>query len=326
MTADRLLYLGEQDLLGLGKPWANTIDAVEAAVRCLDAGDYAQPIKPFLRYRAPENRIIAMPGFLGGGFEVAGIKWVASFPGNPGRGLPRAHSVVILNDPGTGAPVAIINTALLSVIRTASVSGLFLRHFDRARRLERARVGIIGWGPIGRHHLEMCEQQFGARIAEYRLFDLRGVDRSGLSGALGDRVRVVSSWQDAYRDADVFITCTVAAAPYVDLEPKAGSLQLNVSLRDYTASVYEHVRGGIVVDDWSEVCREATDIETFHLQCGLEEGDVRTLVDVVVHGYLAELRPELTVMFNPMGMAVFDLAVASYYVEKARAAGAGRLL
>ena len=317
-----MLYLGERDLLALGKPWEQTIDAVEAAVRCLAAGDYAQPVKPYLRYRAPENRIIAMPGFLGGGFEVAGIKWIASFPRNLERGLPRAHSVVILNDAATGEPVAIVNSALLSVLRTASVSGLMLRHFDRARPLHGARVGIIGWGPIGRHHLELCEDVLGERVAEYRLFDLRGVDCSGLDDALRRRVRVVGSWQEAYDAADVFITCTVSSAPYVNLPPKPGSLQLNVSLRDYTSSVYEHVRGGIVVDDWTEVCREGTDVETFHLRCGLEERDVRTLVDVI-QGWVATLETELPVMFNPMGMAVFDLAVASDTVERARAAGCG---
>jgi len=318
-----VLYLGERELLALGKPWERTIDAVEAAVRCLAAGDYAQPVKPYLRYRAKENRIIAMPGFLGGAFEVAGIKWIASFPGNLERGLPRAHSVVILNAADTGEPVAIVNTALLSVIRTASVSGLMLRHFDRARPLDGARVGIIGWGPIGRHHLELCEQQLGARVAEYRLFDLRGVDCSGLDDTVRARVRVVSSWQEAYQDADVFITCTVSSAPYVDRAPKAGSLQLNVSLRDFTPSVYEHVRGGIVVDDWAEVCREGTDIERFHLDCGLEERDVKTLADVVLDGWVATLDRDRPVMFNPMGMAVFDLAVASDCVARARLAGCG---
>lgn len=318
-----MLYLCERDLLALGKPWDATIDAMESAVRCLHAGDYAQPVKPYLRYRAPENRIIAMPAFLGGGFDVAGIKWIASFPGNPARGLPRAHSVVILNDAHSGVPLAIIDTALLSAIRTASVSGLVLRHFDRIRTLDRAIVGITGFGPIGRHHLDLCERLFGTRISEYRVFDIRGVDRSGLDDALRDRIRVVDSWQAAYRDADVFITCTVAAAPYVDLPPKAGSLQLNVSLRDYTTRVFGHVRDSIIVDDWSEVCREGTDIETFHLKCGLDEGDVRTLVDVVVGGCLAGIEAERPVMFNPMGMAVFDLAVAHHYVAMARAAGIG---
>lgn len=321
-----MLYLAERDLLALGKPWEETIDAVEAAVRCLHEGDYAQPVKPYLRYRAPENRIIAMPAFLGGPFEVAGIKWIASFPGNPGRGLPRAHSVVILNDAHDGVPVAIINTALLSVIRTASVSGMVLRHYDRARPLDRATVGITGWGPIGRHHLELCERLYGTRIAEYRVFDIRGVDRSGLGDAPPDRIRIVGSWQEAYRDADVFIACTVATAPYVDLEPKPGSLHLNVSLRDYATSVFEHFRGGIVVDDWAEVCREGTDVEAFHRRCGLQQGEVKTVVDVVVHGCIAGMDTGRPVMFNPMGMAVFDLAVASHYVGRARAAGVGTLL
>lgn len=321
-----MLYLGEDDLVALGWSWKETIDTVGEAVVCLHRGDFSQPVKPYLRYREPRNRIIAMPAFLGGAFDVAGIKWIASFPGNTEQGLPRAHSVVILNDAHTGVPKAIINTALLSVIRTASVSGLVLEHFVAARGLADAKVGIIGWGPIGRHHLQMCEQVFGSRISEYRLFDVRGVDSSEMEGALLAKVNVVDCWQQAYGDADVFITCTVAAAPYVDSKPKAGSLQLNVSLRDYTTSVYEHVKGAIVVDDWSEVCRERTDVEMFHLRCGLEERDVKTLADVVVGGFFGQLDKDLPVMFNPMGMAVFDLAVASYCLRQAQARDAGTRL
>jgi 2,3-diaminopropionate biosynthesis protein SbnB len=312
-----MLYLDERDIRAIGVDWHETVRVIEEAVRCLASGDFAQPIKPYLRYRDKQNRIIAMPAFVGGPFDVAGLKWIASFPGNIDRGVPRAHSILVLNDAGTGAPVAIVNTALLSIIRTASVSGLVLRAFDEARPRGAVKLGMTGFGPIGQNHLRMCAALLGPRLERVSIYDTRAV-APAIDFMDPARVTVAKSWQEAYDDADVFITCTVSPAPYIDRRPKPGSLQLNVSLRDYTPAVFDWVKGGIIVDDWEEVCREGTDIEVLHREKGLQQADTRSIVDVVVGGAVAAVPAERPVMFNPMGMGVFDIATAAYYVKKAR--------
>jgi ornithine cyclodeaminase len=317
-----MLYLCERDLHAIGIDWHDTVPVIERAVQALDRGDFAQPIKPYLRYRDPRNRIIAMPAFLGGEFNAAGLKWIASFPGNIDRRIPRAHSVVVLNDADTGAPFSIINGALLSVVRTASVSGLMLLRYDRARPRREINVGIAGFGPIGRRHLDMCMALLGTRLRRATIYDVRPVDLHA-ERPLPDNVVLARSWQEAYDDADVFITCTVSSAAYIDRPPKPGSLQLNVSLRDYTTAVYDHVKAGILVDDWDEVCREATDIEVFHKERGLAQGDVKTLADAVCRDELERYAPDQPIMFNPMGMAVFDIATAHHFHQRALASGVG---
>jgi ornithine cyclodeaminase len=227
-----MIYLNEKNLVEIGIDWEKLVDIIERAVRYLGQGDFAQPIKPYLRYRDLKNRIIAMPAFIGGQFNMAGIKWIASFPDNIKNGIPRAHSVVILNKAETGEPVGIINTALLSILRTASVTGLMIRYFDKVRPLKNIHLGIIGWGPIGQYHFNMCKALLGDRISKISLYDLRKIDKSVIDFADKDKIVVTENWEEAYTDADVFITCTVSNAPYIDKQPKKGSLQLNVSLRD----------------------------------------------------------------------------------------------
>ncbi len=312
-----MLYLNEKDLLKIGLHWNETIDNLEKAVSCLDKKDYAQPVKPYLRYRDLTNRIIAMPAFVGGEVNLAGIKWIASFPGNIDHGMPRAHSVVVLNQAETGVPVAVINTALLSVVRTASVSGMMIRHFLKARPQKNANIAIMGWGPIGRHHYQMVVDIMKDQIGKISLFDIRGMDPATITGPAKDKTVVVKSWQEAYADADIFITCTVSKAPYVDQKPKAGSLQLNCSLRDYKTSIMDHTKA-IIVDDWEEVCREKTDIEMMHLERGLQEKDTKNIADVVFHNAMADYKKDEAILFNPMGMAVFDIATGQYYINKAR--------
>ncbi|MCP4153650.1 MAG: 2,3-diaminopropionate biosynthesis protein SbnB [bacterium] len=321
-----MIYLNEKSLNEIGINWDGMIDVIAEAVRSLGKKDFAQPVKPYLRYRDLTNRIIAMPAFIGGEFDMAGIKWIASFPGNIHNGIPRAHSVVILNKAATGEPVGIINTALLSILRTASVTGLMIRYFDKVRPLKDVNVGIIGWGPIGQSHFEMCKHLLGDRISKVTLYDLRPIDKDTVNFEDKDKIVIADSWQDAYKDADVFMTCTVSKAPYIDLEPKKGSLQLNVSLRDYKTSILDHVKESIIVDDWEEICREKTDVEMMHLEKGLKEEDTKSIVDVVVNNCMEGFDKDVPVMFNPMGMAVFDMALGTYYMRKAIAENIGQKL
>jgi 2,3-diaminopropionate biosynthesis protein SbnB len=321
-----MLYLNEQSINEIGVDWERLVDVIEATVRCLGDQDFAQPVKPYLRYRDLKNRIIAMPAFVGGEFDISGIKWIASFPGNIHNGIPRAHSVVVLNKADTGQPVGIINTAFLSILRTAAVSGLMIRYFDKVRPKEDINLGVIGWGPIGQHQLKMSLGLLGERIKKITLYDLRAIDKSAIDFASQDKIVIADSWQQAYEDADIFITSTVSKASYIDLAPKKGSLQLNVSLRDYKTCILDYVKDSIIVDDWEEICREKTDIELMHLEKGLQAEDTKSIVDMVVNNCMETYAEDAPIMFNPMGMAVFDMAMGAYYLKEAKKHGIGQEL
>lgn len=310
-----MVFLDDESIKERRIDWHKTIMVIEHAVNCIAENDYVQPVKPYLRFRDMKNRIIAMPAFVGGDVDMAGIKWISSFPQNISKGIPRAHSVVILNDSATGEPLAIIVAAILSVIRTASVSGLMLKRFIMARQPTGINIGIIGFGPIGQYHLKMCLAVLGAAVDNVFVYDIRQVAKPEVS-EYGKSIHFVDNWQAAYRNADVLITCTVSDSPYINEIPKAGSLHLNVSLRDYRTNVYDWFKDSIIVDSWEEVCRERTDIEMMHQECGLQKEDTKSIVDVVKHDCLKEYKGDVPIMFNPMGMAVFDIALASYYLRQ----------
>lgn len=312
-----MLYLSDQDVRNLDLNWNENIQVIEDTIACIHENDFSQPVKPYLRYRDMKNRIIAMPAFVGGPVNMSGIKWIASFPDNIQHQLPRAHCVVVLNDPDTGIPAGILNSGTVSAIRTASVSGLVLKKYIESRQLPAVKVGIIGFGPIGRYHLDMCSAVLGDAIEAVRIYDLKGVDLSAVPATLQDKAFAVDGWQEAYADADIFITCTASKERYINGQPKPGSLHLNVSLRDYTTGVFPWFEGAIIVDDWKEVCRENTDIEAFHKENNLMEADVKRLEDLVFTDYFNELGPDQAILFNPMGMAAFDIAISSRYLNRA---------
>jgi 2,3-diaminopropionate biosynthesis protein SbnB len=320
-----VLYLAREHLLDIGIGWRECVSQIEKAVRLAAAQDCAYPIKPYLRYKDPTNRIIAMPAYVGGDVHRAGIKWIASFPNNPQKGLSRAHSVVVINDADTGVPLCIINSALLSEIRTAAVSGLMIRTLLADNRRRRARVGIVGLGPIGRMHLDMIVSLF-PEVAEILAYDIsKRVEEVPLPAEIRKRLRFCGEWNEAYAEADVFLTCTTSPHRYIDRRPKPGTLLLNVSLRDYSPEVLIGV-DCLIVDDWDEVCRDNTDIEVAHKMHGLTRGHTRSMADIVCTDAVSGISPEATVMFNPMGLAIFDIAIAASYYTKAKEKGVGVVL
>lgn len=321
-----MLYLNEKHIRRLGIDWNESIDVITKAVRCLKEKDYSQPIKPYLKFRDLDNRIIAMPAFVGKEFNMVGIKWIASFPKNIEKNIPRAHSVIILNSSATGEIIAIINTSLLSVIRTVSVSGLILKQFNKIRPLRNFNLGIVGWGPIGQNHLEMITRILGNKISKICLYDLRKIDKNSINSSLRNKTIIAKNWEEAYCDADVFVACTTSKFRYIDKKPQKESLLLNISLRDFKTNIYDHVKKNIIVDNWNEVCRENTDIEMFHDKKGLQEKDTLSIVDAISSDFSKKIHSRNAIMFNPMGMAVFDIAMGVHYFKKAQERKVGQFL
>ncbi|MGO4294960.1 2,3-diaminopropionate biosynthesis protein SbnB [Chitinophaga sp. RAB17] len=311
-----MLYLNAENIQDIGIDWKELTGVIRAATDALHENDYSQPIKPYLRYGDPKNRIIAMPAYVGGGSPLAGIKWIASFPDNIHKNKLRANSVTILNEHDSGVPICVINTSMISAVRTAAVSGVLVEKYLALKKAdERFTVGIIGFGPIGRMHLSMVSALLGNRLEKVLLYDVKGVDLSAVDASLREKVTIGDSWEACYTDADIFITCTVSTSPYVDKAPLKGSLQLNVSLRDYKVEMVSHM-DVVIVDDWEEVCRQNTDIENMHKVMGLEKQDTLSIADIVCKDALSG-KDDAVIMFNPMGMAIFDIAVGGYYYQQA---------
>lgn len=309
-------YINSNHLKEIGVDWKKTINIIEGAVNSLDSNNYSQPIKPYLKFSNPKNRIIAMPAYISGDSESCGIKWISSFPDNINNNIPRAHSATILNDTQTGKPIAIINSAIISAIRTASVSGLIIEKFLNHKKLTKIKLGILGFGPIGQLHLQMVKTILGDRLQQVNIYDLKGVNRDLISDtSLLDKVNIVDSYEEAYDDADIFITCTVSNTGYIEREPKFGNLILNVSLRDFKSDFLNY-NPLIIVDNWDEVCRENTDIERMSIDRGLKKEQTYSICDVIIREIIKDIPDSQSIMFNPMGMAVFDIAMAQFYFNE----------
>ncbi len=147
MTHETLLVLTAAEVSALLREGEDVLmRVVEAAYAAHGRGDSVVPHSTFLRFPGGRDRIIALPAYLGGDFEVAGMKWIASFPGNVARGLERASGLVVLNSLATGRPLAIVEGSIVSATRTAASAAVAARALHRGE--PPVTVGMLGCGAI----------------------------------------------------------------------------------------------------------------------------------------------------------------------------------
>lgn len=143
------LYLNEEDMVKAGvKDMASCVETMEEMFKLLKIGNYRMggangnshgcmvmfPEKSKfseMPVDGPDRRFMAMPAYLGGKFDMAGMKWYGSNTENKQKGLPRSILTLILNDKDTGAPKAFMSANILSAYRTGAVPGVGFKYFAK---------------------------------------------------------------------------------------------------------------------------------------------------------------------------------------------------
>src|SRR6266487_3560449 len=149
---------------------AECIRIVREAYLAHARGESVNPDCYFLRFPdKPDCRIIALPAYLGNGFGVAGLKWIASYPANIQRGFPRASAVLVLNNYDTGYPFAILESSIISAARTAA-SAVLAAYWLNGRSRRAHSLGIVGTGFIARYVYDFLVDT-GWEIDEVQLYD-----------------------------------------------------------------------------------------------------------------------------------------------------------
>ena len=330
-AAGDILYLNRRDVrAAMGSSIRGYVEALRAALALHAEGKTAQPLKPYLRWRRRghiADRIIAMPGYVGGPHEMAGIKWIGSKHDNPTtRGIPRASAVIVLNDPETHFPVAILEGGEISGMRTAGVTVLACEYLARPGF---GSVALVGCGFIGRLHALGLLESFPS-IERLYLYDHDRRAASALAEELGrDGLAVVVSEtaEEAVCRGELVVPCTVTARPYIELDwLMPGAFVSNISIMDVKPDVYLGV-DKLLVDDWEQANRERKTINQLVLTGRLKQSDLHAELGDVVRGHRpGRESPDERILLNPMGMAIEDVACAAAVYRTAREQGAGTWL
>jgi ornithine cyclodeaminase/alanine dehydrogenase-like protein (mu-crystallin family) len=325
-----LLFLSRADVERLLDP-SDLIDALEGAFVAHSAG--RSDVPPRVAARTANGYLGAMPGALSGGAGAGGgvaggglgAKLVSVYPGNAARGRPSHQALIALFDAEDGTPLAVMDGAHVTAVRTAAATAVSVRHLARD---DAGVLAILGAGVQGSSHLAVVplSRRFEeVRVASRDPARAAALARGSAPLAHGHTTaRAVGSFAEAVRGADVVCCCTDADEPVVRLEWLGpGCHVTSVGSR---AEVDPAVAAAAsVFVEWRGAVTNPPPAGAPELQ-GVDPGSVTELGEV-----LAGARPGRTsrgeiTLYRSTGHAVEDVAAARLVYDRALATGSGTRL
>jgi ornithine cyclodeaminase len=270
--------------------------------------------------RAGGGEFLVMPAAAG---DASGVKLVGIQPSNPARGLPIIQGVYVLFDMRIGQPVALLDGAALTTLRTPMISALAT---DALARADSRSLGVIGTGPQAVAHVhavrvvrpDVDQVVVAGRTAAHvgRVVEqLVAAGYSTAAGSYADAAACDIVCAATRSDTALFGLGDVRAGTHINL---VGSYRLD--LREVSSDL---IAGStVVVDDRAAAMAEAGDL---HL--AVEEGAwawdkvAGDLTDLST-GRLRRSSPEEITLFKSVGLAVQDLAIAQRAAAAAGIMGA----
>lgn len=319
---EQFLYLSRADVAAVGPTMAEIIAALEAMFREKGEGRVEMPAKIGI-HTMPDAFIHAMPAAIAEQ-HTAGMKWVAGYPENSKRGLPYISGLLILNDPETGFPIALMDCTWITAQRTGAATAVAAKYLARP---DSATVGILGCGVQGRSNLEALAAMFPLkRVCAYDTHaDRAATYAREMNARFGIEAVAVREPKEAVLDCDVVVTAgPILRKPHATI--RAGWLAKGAfaSLVDFDS--YWH----------PEALREADKFTTDDVPQLHHYRDIGYFQNIPpIHADLGELvtgrKPgresaeERTMACN-LGLALDDIAVAPLIYAKAQQNGIGTWL
>lgn len=320
MTNSPLLYLSAQDIRK-ALPMSESIAAMREAFAQLSSGQVTLPARACLEAPGVNGVALVMPCH-STTQRMFALKFITVYPDNRRLGLPAIQALVILSDGTNGAPLAVLDGASLTAIRTGGASGLAT---DLLARADAETAAVFGAGVQARTQLEaVCCVRAIRRASVYDV-NPAAADQfaAAMSDQLGIPVTRAASPAEALAGADVICTATPSPTPvFEDRELKAGAHINAIGVfKPGMAEIPSATvcRARVVVDQRAAALEEAGDLLGPLRQGLIQEAHFATELGEVLTGQAPGRRgaDEIT-LFKSVGVAIQDLCAAARALENAR--------
>lgn len=320
-------YLSQEDIVGLNIPYIDVINAVEQVMADFSNGLCQLPVKMHVNTR-PGTYINAMPSYIGGEREAAGLKWVAGYPENRAKGLPVTWGIMVMNDSDTGAVTAVMDARWITAIRTAAVAAVTAKY---CKVKDTKAMTIIGAGEQGRWNARLFKLVM-PELKKIYIGDLyEGAVKAYLEKMqpLIPDVELVPFYTDAERqaaidDSQIILTATQRGdKPIIYSEMlHRGMLGIPLESTAWDGKIYTRFADRLVCDDWNLVQAYLRDGKYTD---GLPE-EYQLLGDIITGKSIGRANEEEFVISSSHGVALSDVALGKLILERAEAAGVGIVL
>jgi len=322
MTPGSILYLSRADVEAIQLPMIEIIQALEAMFKEKGNGKVEMPPKPGIHTR-PNAFIHAMPAYIPS-LEAAGMKWVSGYPGNQAKGLPYISGLLILNDPDTGLPLAVMDCTWITAKRTGAATALAAKYLARP---DSATLGIVACGVQGRSNLEALACLF--KLREVKAYDLnpevaeRYADE--MKAQLGLDIKPVQRLPEAVKGLDMVVTSgPILKNPNPAIETGWLAQGAFASLVDFDS----YWQGGALKEMDKLATDDLTQMRYYRQEGYFKEtpepyADLGEIVARIKPG--RETENERTATIN-LGLALDDMATAIRIYQRAKESGIGKEL
>lgn len=361
-TDIKFIYLSEEDMIKAGvTDMAQCIDTMEDMLVTLREGDYMMggenhnshgcmvsfpddPKFPGMPKNAPDRRFMAMPAYLGGKYQMAGMKWYGSNVENKEKGLPRSILMMMLNDKDTGAPLALMSANLLSSYRTGAIPGVGGKYLARK---DSKVISIIGPGVMGKTSLAA----FACACPTLDTVKIKGRGKRSMDSFIEyvkseypqfTNIVVCDSIEDAVRDSDIVCMTTtvkndVSTFPVIESSwVKKGALISMPSAANFDDDFIKGCK--LVVDNsklyeaWEEeypypsypaVCIVGSKFTDMVHEGKISRDDITDIADIITGKKAGRTSDDEIIIYSVGGMPVEDVAWGTVVYRNALERGIG---
>lgn len=361
------IYLSEEEMIQAGvTDMVGCVEAMEEMFKLMKSGDFRmggpngnshgvmmtfpqESPFPNMPTDGPDRRFMAMPAYLGGKFDMAGMKWYGSNTENRKKGLPRSILMLTLNDKDTGAPLAYMSANVLSAFRTGAVPGVGVKYFAR----EDAKViGVIGPGVMSKTALDATMAvRHGIETVKIKGRSLKSIENfiqyiNNKYPQVKD-IRIVETQEEAVRDSDIVHIATssptgdISDYPFIEeawIKPgailccPAAARFDDDFIRNRARMVTDNIQ---LYEAWKEEIGEKAyhtiPIPAVHCMDLIEEGKMKKeqiddLGDVLTGKIPVHRNDDEIIIYSVGGMPIEDVAWGTIVYRNALEKGIGKRL
>ena len=317
-----MLVLSKKDLDAI-LSMKDVIDAVEEGFRQYAMGTVTMPLRSSLPVPKYKGSMGMMPCFIDG-MDALGLKSVGGWRDNPSKyNLPFIMGIVTLIDPRNGVPLALLNGAWVTEMRTGAVTGVAAKYLAREKSMT---MGLFGAGAQARTQLRAVKEV--RNITDVHVFDPMTSNRDKfckeMSQILKINVKPVDNPAEAVKSCDIIVTATTSQNPVFDGKWLEEGTFISGVGSHFGPKIKEldgtTIKSSKVVVDQKEAClKEAGDIMDPIADGLIKEDHIYAeLGEVIIGSKKGRVNDKEITLFKSVGIALQDLATARKAFDIAR--------
>jgi len=293
----------------------NCMNVVEQAFRLYGQGKVQMPPKSYLYFTEYSGDLRCMPAYIPE-LKAAGIKAVNVHPDNRSKGLPTVMATILLNDPATGFPIAIIDGTHITNMRTGAAGGIAAKYLAKA---ECRKAAFIGAGIQAETQLRamMIARPMTSEVSIVDLDENRAKAFGEICARLFDlKAEVAQNIHEACLDADIINCTTASRKPIVlkdDVMPGAHINAIGADAEGKQELDPNILTGAkVVIDDWVQASHSGEINNPVRDNIIKREHLAGEICKIIAENTKVRTSDDDITVFDSTGLAIQDLVTASH--------------